>query len=100
MRAMSEPRLVLPDLVALAGRPEGLAFSPLRPGVEIHRLWGDPPATPGAALLRSAPGAGIPAPEHAGYEQILVLAGSQSDERGHYAAGTLVVNPPGTSHSV
>jgi anti-sigma factor ChrR (cupin superfamily) len=92
--------LVLPDLVALAGRAEGLAFSPMRPGVEIHPLWGDPPSGAGAALLRYAPGASVPGHVHVGYEQILVLSGSQSDERGHYPAGTLVVNPPGTSHSV
>jgi anti-sigma factor ChrR (cupin superfamily) len=29
-----------------------------------------------------------------------VLAGSQDDENGHYPAGTLVMNPEGSTHSV
>jgi anti-sigma factor ChrR (cupin superfamily) len=97
---MPVPLLVLPDLFALSARPDSLAFSPMRPGVEIHRLWGDPPEGPGAALLRYAPGASIPAHQHVGHEQILVLAGSQSDERGLYRAGTLIVNAPGSGHAV
>jgi len=94
------PSLVLTDLLAKASAPAALSFRPLRPGVEMHRLWGDPPEAAGAALLRYAPGASIPKHDHRGYEQILVLSGSQSDERGHYPAGTLVVNAPGTSHAV
>jgi anti-sigma factor ChrR (cupin superfamily) len=97
---MPAPSLVLPDLIALCARPEALSFRPLRPGVDIHTLWGNPPHSAGGALLRYAPGASIPAHAHAGYEQIFVLAGAQSDERGHYPAGTLMVNPPGTSHAV
>jgi anti-sigma factor ChrR (cupin superfamily) len=45
-------------------------------------------------------GRAVPHHGHPGHEQILVLSGSQSDERGHYPAGTLVVNPPGSSHTV
>jgi anti-sigma factor ChrR (cupin superfamily) len=97
---MAVPPLVLTDLFALSARPDTLAFSSLRPGVEIHRLWGDPPEGPGAALLRYAAGASIPAHQHVGHEQILVLSGSQSDDRGHYGAGTLIVNAPGTGHTV
>jgi anti-sigma factor ChrR (cupin superfamily) len=33
-------------------------------------------------------------------ETILVLEGSQSDELGHYPAGSLVANPEGSVHSV
>jgi anti-sigma factor ChrR (cupin superfamily) len=97
---MPAPPLVLADLFALSARPDSLVFAVLRPGVEIHRLWGDPPEGPGAALLRYAPGASIPAHQHVGHEQILVLSGSQSDDRGLYRAGTLIVNPPGTGHAV
>jgi anti-sigma factor ChrR (cupin superfamily) len=92
--------LVLPDLAALARQPDALAWTPLRPGIEMFRLYGDPPANGGAALLRYAPGASLPAHRHSGYEHIFVLAGAQSDERGRYPAGTLVVNPPGSGHSV
>jgi anti-sigma factor ChrR (cupin superfamily) len=97
---MPVPPFVLTDLFALSARPDMLAFSALRPGVEIFRLWGEPPEGAGAALLRYAPGASIPAHQHVGHEQILVLSGSQSDERGTYPAGSLIVNPPGTGHAV
>jgi anti-sigma factor ChrR (cupin superfamily) len=93
---MVEP-LVLADL--LAGGWRDLPFAPFRPGVEIHRLYGDG-SGPSAALLRYAPGGSVPPHEHEGFEHVLVLAGSQEDERGRYPAGTLAVNPPGSRHSV
>ena len=55
---------------------------------------------PSVALLRYAPGAGVPAHLHRGLETILVLQGTQSDERGQYPEGSLVLNPEGTSHRV
>lgn len=73
------------------------AFGPFRDGVEIARLHDGPPAV---ALLRYAPGASVPAHLHRGLETILVLDGAQSDERGTYGQGTLVLNPAGTSHRV
>jgi len=72
-------------------------YEPFREGVEIARLHDGPPAV---ALLRYAPGAGVPAHFHRGLETILVLEGTQSDERGTYATGALVLNPEGTSHRV
>jgi anti-sigma factor ChrR (cupin superfamily) len=80
--------------------PRDLDFHPFREGVEIARLYGGAPGEPSAAFLRYAPGAKVPRHEHPGYEHILVLEGSQEDERGRYEAGTLIVNPPGTSHTV
>jgi anti-sigma factor ChrR (cupin superfamily) len=35
-----------------------------------------------------------------GYEHILVLSGAQVDENSKSETGTLIVNPPGTRHSV
>ena len=81
----------------LAGGWEGADFGPFREGVEIARLHDGPP---GVALLRYAPGASVPAHLHKGLETILVLRGSQSDERGTYGEGALVLNPEGTSHRV
>ena len=75
-------------------------FAPFRPGVEIAELYRDDSSGTSAALLRYAPGAKVSRHEHAGHEHILVLEGSQRDERGEYVAGTLIVNPPGTAHSV
>jgi anti-sigma factor ChrR (cupin superfamily) len=34
------------------------------------------------------------------FEHILVLSGSQTDHNGEHQTGTLVINPPGTNHSV
>jgi anti-sigma factor ChrR (cupin superfamily) len=71
----------------------------MRPGVDIRHLAGVGDG-PTAALLRYAPGARVPKHRHAGFEVIYVLEGAQSDERGTYPAGTLVVNPEGGAHSV
>lgn len=81
----------------LGGGWESAAFVPFRDGVEIARIHEGPPTV---ALLRYAPGSGVPAHLHRGLETILVLSGAQSDERGTYPEGSLVVNPEGTSHRV
>ena len=71
----------------------------MRAGVDIRHLAGSADG-PTAALLRYAPRARVPKHRHAGFEVIYVLEGEQSDERGTYAAGTLIVNPVGGAHSV
>ena len=76
------------------------AFKPFRPGVEISRLYQNEATGASAALLRYAPGASVPEHVHQGYEHVLVLEGEQRDHRGSYPAGTFVVNPPGTRHTV
>lgn len=81
----------------LAGGWREAKFAPFREGVEIAQLHAGPPTL---ALLRYAPGARVPAHLHRGLETILVLEGEQSDERGTYAEGALVINPEGTSHRV
>ena len=75
------------------------AWESLRPGVGIHRLYTTPDGR-SAALLRYEPGASLPRHRHVGYEQILVLAGSQEDDHGSYNAGALIVHPPGSSHAI
>ncbi len=93
-------RLVLTDLLQRAPfLKDEPGWEPLRPGVSIRRLYQSPGGA-AAALLRYEPGASIPRHEHLGYEHVLVLDGAQSDEYGQYAAGTLVVNRPGSSHRV
>lgn len=76
---------------------QDLPFAPFREGVEVHYIRKDAPAL---AVLRYAPGATVPHHLHTGLETILVLDGVQSDERGDYAKGTLILNPEGTTHSV
>jgi predicted ChrR family anti-sigma factor len=92
----------LPRLIAraLALGTRKLGWRRLRAGVDLFQLAGDPDKGPSAALLRYRPGARIPAHEHPGFEVIYVLEGSQSDERGSYDAGTLIVNRVGAQHSV
>lgn len=85
----------VPDMVG--GFWRTASFAPFREGVEICLLRKEDPSV---ALLKYAPGAGVPHHLHTGLETILVLDGSQSDERGTYRVGDLVLNPAGTSHSV
>ncbi|MCI4665523.1 MAG: cupin domain-containing protein [Neomegalonema sp.] len=81
----------------LTGGWRDAPFQPFRPGVEIFEIKTGAPAV---ALLRYAPGARVPKHRHSGLETILVLDGAQSDERGVYHEGTLVLNPEGSVHSV
>jgi anti-sigma factor ChrR (cupin superfamily) len=96
------PAPALPRLVAraldLATR--GADWAPLRSGVDLLRLAGEAKSGPSVALLRYQPGARVPAHRHPGFEVIYVLSGAQSDERGTYTAGTLVVNREGEAHNV
>jgi anti-sigma factor ChrR (cupin superfamily) len=84
----------------LQGGWRHLAFVPLRAGVEICQLHetGNSPAT--VAVLRYQAGAMVPRHRHAGLETVLVLEGAQSDEKGTYGTGSLVINPAGSIHSV
>ena len=76
-----------------------LEFQPAFPGVTMALLYREPNGS-SAAILKYEPGARLASHSHPGYEHIYVLEGSQRDERGVYPAGTLVVNPPGTAHTV
>jgi anti-sigma factor ChrR (cupin superfamily) len=102
-----DQRIVLRQLFDAFALGEHGKFVPLRPGVEILPLYGmaeDGVARsvtePSAALLRYAPGASVPAHNHAGYEHIFVLQGSQRDDHGEYLRGTCVISPPGSHHAV
>lgn len=74
-----------------------MAFVPFREGIEVCELLAGEPAV---ALLRYGRGASVPRHRHMGLETILVLDGVQSDEHGDYPAGTMVLNPEGSEHSV
>ena len=51
----------------------------------------------GETVLRCKPIIGY---LHTGMETILILEGTQSDERGCHRAGTLLINPEGSAHKV
>lgn len=97
--ATQPSRLVLEGLFGPKQDFSALAWQPFREGVEILRLHGEG-SGPSAALLRYQAGASIPAHAHPGYEHILVLAGSQRDERGLYTAGSCVIHGHGMQHTV
>jgi anti-sigma factor ChrR (cupin superfamily) len=90
----------LENLFEISKWQHTLPWTPFRDGIDIYRLHGDGMSGPATALLRFHPGARVPLHEHTGYEHILVLAGSQVDENRRVAAGTLIVNPPQTRHSI
>lgn len=90
----------LTDLFHVSGWQQKLAWKPFKPGVDIYRLYGDGETGPTAALLRFRPGGRVPLHEHTGYEHIFMLSGSQVDENSRAEAGMLLINPPGTSHSI
>ncbi len=92
--------LRITDLFQISGWQQKLRWEPFQPGVEIYRLYGDGKTGPSAALLRFRPGGRIPLHEHTGYEHIFLLSGSQVDENSEAQTGSLIVNPPGTSHSI
>src|SRR5262245_14615588 len=95
------PSLVLERLLQRASSlSEEEGWEPFRPGISIRRLYQEAETGPAAALLRYEPGATVPYHEHLGYEHILVLSGSQSDEHGTYSAGTFIVNRPHSAHRV
>ena len=95
-----EPVLKLNDLFQVSGWQHKLRWKPFQEGVDIYRLYNEGETGPTAALLRFRAGGRIPLHEHTGYEHIFVLSGSQVDENSEAATGTLIINPPGTSHSI
>ncbi len=92
--------LRIPDLLRISEWHHRFAWRPFTRGVEIHRLYGDGREGPAAAVLKFSPGGRVPMHEHQGYEHILVLSGSQVDENSRAETGSLIINPPGTSHSI
>lgn len=81
----------------LGGGWRDLVFAPFRKGIEIAWLR---QGTPGIAVLRYEPGASVPLHMHPDVEMILVLEGKQTDETGTYGPGDIVINGPGSTHSI
>jgi anti-sigma factor ChrR (cupin superfamily) len=94
------PRVEIADLFHIAKNPDEISWEPFKHGVDIHRLYGDGITGPSAALIRFHREGRVPVHVHTGYEHILTLTGSQRDQDCTTKAGTLVINPPGTQHSV
>lgn len=70
------------------------------PGIErrmLDRVGGE--VARATSIVRYAPDSRFARHVHGGGEEILVLEGMFSDERGDYPAGTYLRNPPGSSHA-
>lgn len=92
--------VILRNLCTIAAMQGQYSWQALRAGVDICHLYSGPENGPVAALLRYAPGASVPEHLHVGTEFILVLSGAQSDDHGDYGAGTVLVSPPGSRHTI
>ncbi|HVY70954.1 MAG TPA: cupin domain-containing protein [Verrucomicrobiae bacterium] len=92
--------LKLADLHRISEWQHQLAWKPFQDGVEVFRLYGDGETGPTAALLRFRPGGRVQLHEHTGFEHVLVLSGGQVDENSRAVEGDLIINPPGTCHSI
>jgi quercetin dioxygenase-like cupin family protein len=97
---LKTPVRKLNDLFQISGWQTKLKWQPFSLGVDIYRLYETGPAGPTAALLRFHPGGRVALHEHTGYEHIFMLAGEQVDENSRAETGSLIINPPGTSHSI
>jgi len=95
-----EPKLVWNNLIGMDFDDPSLPWQDFRPGVELIMLYGDAKQDCSSALLRYEPGAQIPRHMHVGMEFLLILRGSQADERGHYKAGTFLINPTSSTHEI
>ncbi len=92
--------IVLADLLANPAAWEALDWQPFRQGIDAAWLYRSEDGGPATALLRYQPGASAPLHRHAGWEHIVILAGSQGDQHADYGTGSFIANPPGSEHSV
>ena len=93
-------KLVWDNLLGMDFDDPTVPWQAFRAGVEMLPLYGEADQGCSSALLRYQPGAKIPKHLHVGMEFLLILRGSQRDERGHYQAGTYLINPASSSHAI
>ena len=91
---------VWPGLLTMDFDAATLDWQAFREGVDLLPMCGSPVEGCSCALLRYHPGAKIPRHLHVGMEFLLILRGSQRDERGEYGAGTFLINPANSSHAI
>jgi len=97
---LTQPLVLSGVLANIDALEKSLDWQPFRPGIDIARLYNDGDAGSSSAFLRYTPGATVAYHSHPGYEHILILKGSQTDRLGEHGPGSLIINPPGTAHSV
>lgn len=77
-----------------------LPWQPFRAGVDKLEIYSESAQGCACALLRYQPGAQVPRHTHHGVEFLLILRGSQRDERGTYTAGSFLMNPVSSGHEI
>jgi anti-sigma factor ChrR (cupin superfamily) len=101
--AVSEPPPLRADLSILeVVHTDAMPWVPSpSPGVERKRLALRGPAEAGevTSIVRYLPGSRFPSHPHPDGEEILVLRGVLSDERGDHPEGTYLLNPEGYAHA-
>lgn len=95
-----EQKLVWQNLLHMNFDDPELPWQAFRDGVEILPVYGNVKAGCASALLRYQAGARIPEHLHTGVEFLLILRGSQSDERGQYTTGSFLINPTASTHKI
>lgn len=100
MNPQMSPIVLTDALTHIDALEKTLPWQPFRPGVEIARVYNSPDNGPSMAFLKYQPNASVPLHMHGGYEHIFILKGSQLDRAGTQHAGTVIINPPGSSHRV
>lgn len=98
---MYMPAFNLPSVLSNADARKALDWEFFRDGVQVSWIYRlEDKNAPSSAFLKYAPGAKVPLHSHPGLEHIFVLEGSQTDENGTFHKGDVVINPPGTRHSI
>ena len=92
--------IALTGIFAAAGDFSSRNWEDFKPGVQASWVYRNGDAGPASAFLKYQPDTAIPWHWHPAYEHILVLEGSQSDENGIYRAGSVLISPPGSGHTV
>ncbi len=93
--------IIISDIMDMAARGDSLAWQLFREGVDLFQIYGAMGEEgPSACMLRFQPGAKVPRHLHAGFEHIIVLSGSQTDDGGTIKAGDMLISPPGTDHAI
>src|SRR4051794_23617175 len=77
-----------------------IAWTNLRPGVQVKRIWEDPPTQRLSMMLRFEPGVEIPLHRHDGDELVYVIEGSLTDESGTITTGNFGYRPNGCVHTI
>ncbi len=67
-------------------------------GIFVNVLRREEETGDSTVLIRMKPGCGYPAHRHNGIEEVLILQGGYSDQKGEHRAGDYIINEAGSEH--